>query len=403
MRVTDKPSLQVVKAGRFPKEKALRKLFALALACAVLVLTSCSTTPTSLPRKQTARIEQRVFGTATDGIPVKIYTLTNGKGMVAKVTEYGAMLTELWVPDRDGKFTDVVLGFDSLEQYLNGPSFFGSTVGRVANRIAKGKFMLDGKEYVLATNRPPNHLHGGFKGFDKRVWKSRPLPVTDSVVAVEFTYTSPDGEEGYPGTLNVTVVYSLTDANELRIDYTATTDKATPVNLTNHSFFNLAGAGSVLNHLLTLNADHYTPADATLIPTGEIVPVKGTGLDFTKPRRMGERIDEFRSFANGYDHNFVLNSGGGKLARCARVEEPKSGRVMEIRTTEPGVQFFTGNRLDGKFTGIGGVTYRQHGGFCLEPHHFPDSINKTNFPSVVLRPGEVFKSSTAYQFTTIKK
>jgi aldose 1-epimerase len=373
-----------------------------AIALAAVILTGCTTTM-DFNEARTARLERKIFGKSPDGMEVKIYALTNGKGMVVKVTEYGAMLTELWVPDRDRKLADVVLGFDSLEQYLNGPPFFGSTVGRVANRIAHGKFALDGKEYVLATNRPPNHLHGGFKGFDKRVWKSRPLPVTDSEVAVKFTYTSPDGEEGYPGALNVTVVYSLTDANELRIDYTATTDKATPVNLTNHSFFNLAGAGSILDHLLTLNADRYTPADAMLIPTGEIVPIKGTGLDFTKPRRMGERIEEFRSFANGYDHNFVLNSGGGKLALCARVEEPKSGRVMEIRTTEPGVQFFTGNRLDGKFTGIGGVTYNQHGGFCLEPHHFPDSINKSNFPSVVLRPGSTFKSRTIYKFTTARR
>jgi aldose 1-epimerase len=374
------------------------KICATGIACAAVMLVSCSTTTTDLPRKQTAKIEQRIFGTTKDGTPVRIYSLTNSKGMTAKVTEYGAMLTELWVPDQNGKLADVVLGFDTLEQYLNGPPFFGSTVGRVANRIAKGRFTLDGKEYVLATNRPPNHLHGGFNGFDKRVWKSRPLSATGSEVAVEFTYTSPDGEEGYPGTLNVKVVYTLTDASELRIDYTATTDKATPVNLTNHSFFNLAGGGNILDHVLTLNADHYTPADATLIPTGEIVSVKGTGLDFTKPRRMGERIDEFRSFANGYDHNFVLNGVGGKLALCARVEEPKSGRVMEIWTTEPGVQFFTGNRLDGKFTGVGGVVYHQHAGFCLEPQHFPDSINKPNFPSVVLRPGDTFKSGTAYRF-----
>jgi len=365
-----------------------------------LFLSGCSTTKDFNQRK--AGIEQRIFGRLADGTEVKIYTLRNNQGAFAKVADYGAMLTELWMPDRDGELGDVVLGFDSLEQYLNGPPFFGSTVGRVANRIANGKFTLDGKEYVLATNRPPNHLHGGFKGFDKQVWKSRPLPVTDSAVGVEFTYTSVDGEEGYPGTLQVRVVYTLTAVNELRIDYTATTDKATPVNLTNHSFFNLAGAGSILDHVLTLNADHYTPADATLIPTGEIAPVKGTGLDFTKPRRMGERIEEFRSFANGYDHNFVLN-GGRKATWCARVEEPKSGRVMEIWTTEPGVQFFTGNRLDGRFTGIGGVVYNQHGGFCLEPQHFPDSINKPNFPSVVLRPGDTFKSSTAYRFATNKR
>jgi aldose 1-epimerase len=375
----------------------------LTLACAAFVLTGCSTNPSRSVEKHSPGIEQRVFGTTKDGTPVRIYTLTNAKGMVAKVTEYGAMLTELWAPDRDGKPADVVLGFDSLEQYLNGPQFFGSTVGRVANRIANGRFTLDGREYVLATNRPPNHLHGGFNGFDKRVWQSRPLPAPGKEVAVEFTYTSVEGEEGYPGTLDVKVVYTLTAVNELRIDYSATTDKATPVNLTNHSFFNLAGAGSILDHVLRLDADRYTPADSTLIPTGEIAPVQGTGLDFTRPRRMGERIDEFRSFANGYDYNFVLNSGGGKLAFCARVEEPKSGRVMEIRTTEPGMQFFTGNRLDGRFTGVGGVVYHQHAGFCLEPQHFPDSINKPHFPSVVLRPGATFKSSTAYRFTVARR
>lgn len=369
--------------------------------CAACIPSGCATTK----KLQTATtgIEQKIFGRLADGTEVRIYTLKNSQGAFARVTEYGATLTELWVPDRDGKLGNVVLGFDSLEQYLNGPAFFGSTVGRVANRIARGKFVLEGKEYVLATNRPPNHLHGGFKGFDKRVWKLSGLRATDSEAAVEFSYISADGEEGYPGTLRVNVVYTLTAANELRIDYHASTDKATPVNLTNHSFFNLAGGGSVLDHLLRLNATRYTPADATLIPTGEIAPVRGTGLDFTRSRRMGERIEEFRSYANGYDHNFVLNRRGPGLALCARVEEPKSGRVMEVWTTEPGVQFFTGNRLDGRFTGIGGVTYNQHGGFCLEPQHFPDSINKPNFPSVVLRPGDTFESSTAYQFTTSQR
>lgn len=336
----------------------------------------------------------------TNGLEVKIFTLTNSKGMVVKVTEYGATLTELWVPDRHGKFADVVLGFDRLDEYVNRPSYFGPIVGRVANRIAQGRFTLDGKEYTLAKNNGPNHLHGGVKGFDKRVWKSRPLPATANEVAIEFTYTSPDGEEGYPGTLNVTVVYTLTDANELRLDYTATTDEATPINLSNHSFFNLAGSSNILGHVLTINADRYTPVDKTLIPTGEIFPVKDTGLDFTKPRRIGERIDEFRSFPGGYDHNFVLNSSGRKLTFCARVEDPNSGRVMEISTTEPGLQFFSGNRLDGRFTGVGGVEYIQYGGLCLEPQHFPDSINHPDFPNTVLRPGGTFKSATAYKFTT---
>jgi aldose 1-epimerase len=370
------------------------------LACVGwLTLAGCSTTTTDSSARAQAKLEQKVFGKMPDGTEVKIYTLTNQRGMVAKVTEYGAILTELWTPDRHGKPGNVVLGFDNLDQYVSVYQFFGATIGRVANRIANGKFSLDGKDYTLAVNREPNHLHGGFKGFDKRVWKSRPLPVTNRGVAVEFNYTSADGEEGYPGTVNVKVVYTLTGDNELRIDYSATTDKATPVNLTNHSFFNLAGSGSILDHLLTLNADHYTPSDLTLIPSGEIAPVKGTGLDFTQPRRIGERLGDYLSFANGYDHNFVLNSGGGKLALCARLEDPRSGRVMEIRTTEPGVQFYTGNRLDGKLTGVSGVVYNQYAGLCLEPHHFPNSINQPNFPSIVLRPGRTFSSASVYKFT----
>jgi len=346
-----------------------------------------------------AGVEQRVFGRMPDGAEVKIYTLKNSKGMMAKVTEYGATITELWVPDRNGELANVVLGFDSLDQYLNGPPYIGSTLGRVANRIANGRFTLEGKEYTLAVNRAPNHLHGGLRGFDKRIWQSQRLTAGDAEVSVEFTYISPDGEEGYPGTLRVKVVYALTDDNKLRLRYNAAADKATPVNLSNHSFFNLAGSGTILDHVLSVNADRYTPAGATLIPTGEIAPVKGTGLDFTQPRRIGERIDEFRSFANGYDHNFVLNQGGGELALCARVEDPKSGRVMEILTSEPGVQFFTGNRFDGSVTGVGGVVFYQHSGFCLEPQHFPNSINQPNFPSVVLKPGGVFESASLYRFT----
>ena len=319
--------------------------------------------------------------------------------MVARVTEYGATLTELWVPDRNGKLANVVLGYERLDDYIRSNFFLGATVGRVANRIANGTFTLDGRTYTLATNRPPNHLHGGVRGFDKRVWTGRAAPTEpESGSIATFTYTSPDGEEGYPGTVTVTVAYTLTDANELRIDYRATTDKPTPINLTNHSFFNLAGSGTILDHVLTLNASRYTPVGASLIPTGEIAAVAGSALDFTRPRRIGERIDEVRSFANGYDHNFVLDAGGGALALAARIEEPTSGRVLEIRTTEPGMQFFTGNRFDGTFPGVGGAIYQRHAGFALEPQHFPDAINQPEFPSVVLRPGQTFMSSTVYRF-----
>ncbi len=347
---------------------------------------------------QSMKIEQASFGRTTDGTEVKIYTLSNSKGMTAKVTEFGGILTELWVPDRAGKPGNVVLGFDNLDRYVKGHPFFGATTGRVANRIANGRFTLDGKEYSVAVNNGPNHLHGGIKGFDKRVWKSRALPATATSVAVEFTYVSADGEEGYPGALTTTVVYTLTDDNELRIDYTATTDKPTIVNLTNHSYFNLGGSGSILDHVLMLNADRYTAADATLIPTGELAPVKGTGLDFTQPRRIGERISDYMSFAKGYDHNFVINGGGKSLTLAARVQEPKSGRQMEVWTTEPGVQLYCGNHLDGSLTGVAGAVYQQHTGFCLETQHYPDSINHPSFPSVVLRPGQTFKSTTAHRF-----
>lgn len=361
---------------------------------------ACCTTKTSdaAPTK-TMKLEHKVFGKTPDGAEVKIYTLSNSKGMTAKITEYGGIITELWMPDRNGKPGNIVLGFDNLDRYVKGHPFFGAIAGRVANRIAKGMFTLDGKEYTLAVNNGPNHLHGGIKGFDKKVWKSRPLRGLSREVAVEFTYTSADSEEGYPGTLTTTVVYTLTDDNELRIDYTATTDKATIVNLTNHSYFNLGESGSILDHVLMINADRYTAADDTLIPTGELAPVTGTGLDFTQPRRIGEHIADYMTFAKGYDHNFVLNSGGKSLALAARVEEPKSGRVMEVWTTEPGVQLYSGNHLDGSLTGVGGVVYRQHAGFCLETQHFPDSINKPSFPSVVLRPQQTFKSTTSLRFT----
>lgn len=367
----------------------------LALACAS-GSAACRSSSTPQPRP-TASIEERIFGRTREGTDVKIYTLTNANGMVAKVTEYGATLTELWVPDREAKLADVVLGYERLDDYLGAPFYLGATLGRVANRIANGAFTLDGRAYALATNRAPNHLHGGVRGFDKRIWTSHP---EGSGAGITFTYTSPDGEEGYPGTLNVSVAYRLTDANELRIDYTATTDKATPINLSNHSFFNLAGAGTILDHVLTINANRYTPANASLVPTGEIASVAGTPLDFTRPHRIGERIDEMRAVANGYDNNFVLERSGGALSLAARLEESRFGRVLEIWTTEPGMQFFTGNRFDGSFVGVGGVTYERHAGVALETQHFPDAINHREFPSVVLRPGEMFRSTTVYRFTT---
>lgn len=343
-------------------------------------------------------IEEETFGRMPDGTPVRIYTLKNGKGVALKITEYGAIVSQIQVPDRNDKPGNIALGFDSLDRYLEGHPFFGAIAGRVANRIAGGRFTLDGREYILARNNGPNHLHGGLQGFDKKLWKSRPLPVTDHEAGVELGCFSPDGEEGYPGNLSLTVTYTLTDRNEWRIDFRATTDKATPVNLTNHSYFNLAGSGDVLDHELWLDADHYTPIDDGLIPTGEIRSVKGTPLDFTRPTAIGARFHETGLKPAGYDHNFVLNGGGRGLAPAARVREPKSGRVMEVLTTEPGVQLYTANHFAAPITGLGGVVYPRHGGFCLETQHFPDSINRPDFPTVVLRPGETFNSTTIYKF-----
>ncbi len=336
------------------------------------------------------------FGKLADGTPVELFTLTNTHGLVAKITNYGTIITELHVPDRNGKLGDVVLGFDNLDQYLKGHPCFGCTVGRVANRIANGRFTLDGKTYVLAINNGPNHLHGGIKGFDKALWKAE----HQAGAAIKFTHTSPNGEEGYPGNLAVAVTMTLTDANEFRIDYTATTDRPTPVNLTNHSYFNLATEGDVLGHELMIAADYYTPADGTLIPTGEIKPVKGTPLDFTKPQPIGARFSQLHMNPVGYDHNFVLNSGGKSLALAARAYEPKSGRVMEVHTTEPGVQLYTANSMNGSLTGKRGVVYQNHAGFCLETEHFPDSVNQPKFPSVILRPDQTYRQTTSHKFST---
>jgi aldose 1-epimerase len=343
-------------------------------------------------------VQKSSYGKMPDGTEVEQFTLSNGKGITMKVITYGAIITELQVPDRDGKAADIVLGFDSLDGYLKGHPYFGAAIGRVANRIAKGKFTLDSTTYTVATNNGPNHLHGGLKGFDKVVWTAEPIQ-SAGWAAVRFTYTSVDGEEGYPGTLKVSMVYTLTDKNELRINYSATTDKATPVNLTNHSYFNLAGDGDILGHELMLAADRYTPVDDTLIPTGEMAPVKGTVMDFTEAKPIGSRIGQLTNKPSGYDHNYCLNSGGKSLALAARVYEPKSGRVLEIETTEPGIQFYTGNFLDGTLTGKRGTVYQKHFGFCLETDHFPDSINQKAFPPVVLRPGQTYRQTTIHRFS----
>lgn len=345
-----------------------------------------------------ASVEKSSFGTMDDGTVIEAYTLKNASGAMAKVITYGATLTELWVPDRSGKLGDAVLGFDNLKGYLGPHPYFGATVGRYANRIAKGHFTLDGKEYSLAINNGPNSLHGGNIGFRRRVWKAETLHEPHAA-AVRLTYLSKDGEENYPGNLSVAVTYTLTDSNELKIGYSAKTDKATVVNLTNHSYFNLADpGGDILGHVLYLSADRFTPVDSTLIPTGEIRSVQGTPLDFTKPTPIGAHIAEIKDIG-GYDHNFVISGEPGKLRLAARVSEPASGRQMEVWTTEPGVQFYSSIGLDGTIVGKGGVAYRKYGALCLETQHFPDSPNHPDFPSTVLRPGQTFHSETIYKFS----
>ncbi len=345
-------------------------------------------------------VKREPFGKMPDGAEVELFTLRNAAGMEIRAISYGGIITSLRVPDRNGRFDDVVLGFDRLEDYLEDHPFFGAIIGRYGNRIARGQFTLNGTTYKLATNNGPNHLHGGNKGFDKVLWKAAPV---DGKNAVTFTRTSPDGEEGYPGNLQVQVTYTLTDENELIVDYRATTDKPTVVNLTQHSYFNLAGqaSGDILGHQLRLNADRYTPVDETLIPTGELAPVEGTPFDFRKPTAIGSRINgphpQVKN-GQGYDHNWVLNRSGSGLQLAARVVEPKTGRTLEIRTTEPGIQFYSGNFLDGKLTGKQGARYNHRTGFCLETQHFPDSPNQPKFPSTTLRPGTEYSSRTVFTF-----
>jgi aldose 1-epimerase len=342
------------------------------------------------------------FGKLPDGSPVDIYTLTNG-GITAKITNYGGIVTELHVPDKAGKTADVVLGFDTLEGYLSGHPYFGTITGRYANRIAGGKFTLEGKTYTLAVNNGPNSLHGGLKGFDKQVWKAEELKTADGP-ALKLTRTSPDGEEGYPGTLDVSVIYTLTNDGSLKIDYKATTDRPTVLNLTNHSYFNLAGAaaGKILDHELTIAADKVTAVDDNLIPTGVLADVAGTPLDFGKATALGARIGQIPGEPGGYDHNYVIRDyvpGSKTPLFTARAKDPKSGRVMTVLTTEPGVQLYTANFLDGTLKGKGGVVYDKNRAFCLETQHWPDSPNHASFPTTRLNPGETYTQTTIYKFS----
>ncbi len=375
----------------------MNRLVVCAGLCVALAFICGGANPAAPEGSKMKGVQKQAFGKTPDGAAVDLYILTNANGLIAKIMTYGGIITELQVPDRDGKLGDIVLGFDTLPEYLKGHPYFGCITGRVANRIAKARFTLDGKEYQLAANNGPNTLHGGKKGFDKVVWKAETV-AGDKGPAIKLTYVSPDGEEGFPGNLTTHVTYTLTDDNTLRIDYRATTDKATPINLTNHAYFNLAGAasGDVLGHEMMIAADKYTPTDDTLIPTGEVKPVQGTPLDFTKPTTIGARIKEIKSDPVGYDHNYVLRSG---LTLAARVVEPKSGRIMEVTTTEPAIQLYTGNFLDGTLKGRGGGVYRQHHAFCLETQHYPDSVNQPSFPSTILRPGQTYTQTTTYRFS----
>ena len=345
-------------------------------------------------------IKVEPFGQTPDGQAVDLVTMTNAYGIEARIITFGGIIVSMKTPDREGKLGDVVLGFDELDGYTKEHPYFGAIIGRYGNRIGAGKFTLDGVEYELATNNGPNHLHGGKKGFDKMVWKIEQAKADDDEAVLKLSYLSRDGEEGYPGNLKCTVTYTLTVDNELKMRYEATTDKPTVLNLTNHSYWNLAGQGNgdILGHELMIDADRYTPVDEGLIPTGELKSVKDSPMDFTKAMTIGSRIKEID--IGGYDHNYVLNSGTGKLALCARVYEPTSGRVMEIHTTEPGVQLYTGNFLDGSLVGKDGKAYKKHYAFCLETQHFPDSPNKSDFPSVVLRPGEKYQTETVHRFYT---
>jgi aldose 1-epimerase len=371
------------------------------MACALF----CAVTSVCLaqaPKKGNSPVTKQPYGKMKDGTPIEIYTLTSSSGMEARITTYGGTVVSLTAPDRGGKQADIVLGMADLAGYVDQkPPFFGALIGRYGNRIGHGQFKLGGKTYALPKNDGDNTLHGGPEGFDKRVWKASVLKSADP--SIELTYVSKDGEAGFPGNLSVRVVYTL-GKNELKIDYSATTDKDTVVNLTNHSYFNLAGQGEgdVLQHQVMINADRFTPVDAGLIPTGELRAVKGTPFDFTTATAIGARIeqsDEQLKLGKGYDHNWVLNKGTGGMTKAAEVYEPKTGRVMEVWSTEPGLQFYTGNFLDGTLHGKGGKVYPFRSGFCMETQHYPDSPNKPSFPSTELKPGAKYHTTTAYRFS----
>ncbi|HXE65145.1 MAG TPA: aldose epimerase family protein [Bryobacteraceae bacterium] len=377
-------------------DKQRRRLLRAAAAPVAAALLGCSN------RKEAAAVTPEKaapmqWGKTKEGEAVTLYTLKNAQGAEARISTYGGVVVSLKVPDRSGMMGDVVAGFDNFDDYLKPPPYFGAIIGRYGNRIGNARFSLNGTEYTLPKNDGANTLHGGLRGFDKRIWTANP----QSAQSIELSYKSADGEEGFPGNLSAVVTYTLTDANELRIDYSAATDKDTVVNLTNHSYFNLAGDGDILDHEVVINADRFTPVNSGLIPTGELKSVAGTPFDFRTANKIGERIDrkdEQLVFGRGYDHNWVLNRSGSGLELAAKVTDSKSGRVLDVLTTEPGLQFYTGNFLDGTLKGKG-KTYTRRSAFCMETQHFPDSPNKPNFPSTLLRPSQTYRTTTVYRFS----
>ena len=378
------------------KKHMKKSTFSSIAIIAAIFITSCNNQTTSTEKMEIkVGVTKAAWGT-TDGKEVFLYTLTNAKGVQVKISNYGATVTSWVSDDKNNKPSSVVLGFDSLSGYLAKPPYFGAVVGRYGNRIAKGKFKIDTAQYTLAINNLPNALHGGLKGFDKQVWDA--TPASDSTASVELSYLSKDGEEGYPGNLKATVRYTLTDDNELKIEYSATTDKATVLNLTNHSYFNLTGdvSNTILDHTLMIEADNYTPVDTTLIPTGEIKSVKGTPFDFTKAKKIGLEIG---AVSGGYDHNFVLKKKDSSLSKIVELKDSISGRTLEVFTTQPGVQFYTGNFLDGTISSSAGKKINQHAAMCLETQHFPDSPNQPKFPTTLLLPGQQFHSITVYKLS----